>query len=244
MNKKPLQHPERYQDPLGDHYKSVQSQQERRLGKYPDVGTVYGADYLTFKPLGKEGEQFLGSSDGVVGTTLEPRIVNGQPGFYAYDGRCIALFEDEALVEALEKGWKARCLLAYSVFKAEDKAITGTAVCFYYDPALGMDISAALEAFIGHLVDRICHRSYLKLKLSQDQFAKVIESRGEWFLIKEESWPKLPKGMVYYRRKRTLSDRMIDAANRGNKGCLVASWTGFFAIIAGIVLLVWFFFFR
>lgn len=243
MNKQPLQDPERYRDPLGEHFKGVQIEQKRRLEKYPAVSTVYGAHYLTFYPHGKEGENFLGSSDGVIGTALTLKEANDGLGFYSYDGRRIAEFEDESLSQALQKGWTIRCLLAYSVYKAEDKTIYGAAACFYYDPS-DPEITKALEAFIARTVERINHRAHFNLKLSQEHFTRIIESQGRWFLIKEEPWPKLPKGSVYYRRRRTFSDRMIDAANRGNKGCLVASWLSMFVIIAGIILLVWFFFFR
>jgi hypothetical protein len=244
MDKKSLHDTGRFVDPLGDHIKSIQAAQSDHIGRYPSVDEVYFSCYQEFLPNGKEGERFLGSSDGVVGTVLSLRAVDDHLGYFSYDGRCIAEFENKVLAEALEKSWNIRCLLAYSTFSAKEKVIKGTAVCFCFDPVVGKIASEALNVFIDNIIGRVAHGAYLKLRLSQEQFVKVIESKGQWYLLKEESWPKLSKGTVYYRRRRTLTDRLIDIANSGNKGCLIASWVGMFAVIGGIALLVWFFFFR
>ncbi len=244
MNTKNSQINDRFKDPLGDHLKTVKETQSRRMARYPSVKDVYLSKYLEFLPQGKAGEQFLGTSDGVIGTELALKQTEEGLGFFSYDDRCVTQFEDEELERALQKGWGVHCYLAYSTYSAQEKSIKGTAVCFCYDSELGEEITSALTAFIKNTVDRIAHRSYLKLELDQEQFTKIIESKGQWYLIKEEPWPKLDKGEVFYRRRRTTTDRLIDAANRGNKGCLVASWIGLFVIIAGIALLVWLFFFR
>jgi hypothetical protein len=244
MDKRTLQNTDRFRDPLGEHMKSAQEIQKRRLDTYPDVKEVYASHYVEFTPNGEVGEQFLGSSDGVIGTELALGLEGEQLGFFSYDGRFIAKLEDAVLRKALEQGWNVRCFLAYSTFNAPTKSISGAAACFCYDNALGKEASEALEVYIKNVIGRIAHREYLRLALEQEQFIKVLESKGQWYLIKEEPWPKLAKGTVYYRRRRTFNDRLIDAANRGNKGCLVASWLGMFIALAGIGLLIWYFFFR
>lgn len=232
---------------MGDHIKKAKKHHEQHLEKYPFVDEVYLARYVELVPASKEATQFLGSPEATVGTLLLLKSKDGETGFYTEDDRHIASLQPDVhseIKELVNNEWITRCFLAYSTFNAKDKTIFGHAICFCYDPALPKDTKDAIECFIKNTMARIAHRTYLDTRIEQAQFVKIIESKGEWFLIKEAKWPKLPKGTIYYRRRRTLKDRLIDAAYQGNKGCVVASYAVMFIIIAGIGLLVWFFFFR
>ena len=254
MEKKSLHDTQRYNDPLGDHLRQATDAWQRRLERYPKVDTVYSARYIRFSPTDKNGALFLGGSEGIVGSELFIKPTEDVPekqtngslmGIFGYSGRRIAHLEDAVIGELISVGWKSRCFLAHTVYNANQKTFETCCACFCYSSDLDAESTAALETFIGHIVERIALKSYPRLDLTQEQLAKVIDSRGEWFLTKEQPWPELPKGSMYYRRRRTFNDRLIAMAISGNKGCLVASWVGFMlVIVVSVLLLVWLMWFR
>ena len=254
MEKKNLHDPQRYNDPLGEHVRNATDLWQRRLERYPKVDTVYSARYIRFSALDKNSALFLGGSEGIVGSELFIRPVedtsdkqtNGSLlGVFGYSGRCIAYLDDTVVRELISEGWETRCFLAHTIYSAGQKSFETVCACFCYSSDLNAAAIAALETFIKHTVERIALKSYPCLDLTQEQLVRVIDSKGEWFLTKEQSWPELPKGSLYYRRRRTFNDRLIATALSGNKGCLIASWGGFILVIIALVLLfVWLMWFR
>ncbi|MCL1846491.1 MAG: hypothetical protein FWF91_00810 [Coriobacteriia bacterium] len=246
MKKTPLDSPGRFQDPLGDYMKTAQSSRNRHLAHYPAVDVSYRGFYGDFRPQGKEGTVFLSSSEGIIGTELLLREEGEALGLYVRDNRRIAVL-DKSLSDRIKGflglGWMVRCFLAYVVFQSEEKAFSAYFACFCYDVELEDEHRKALEGFIGNMTDRIASAAHPSLDLTQEQFVRVLESAGEWFLTKDEPWPELPKGSIYYKRRRTLNDRLIGAALKGNKGCVVMSWTATALIVAAVAFAIWFFFF-
>ena len=246
MDKTSLHDSERFKDPLGDYMRAAQASQKQHLAKYPDVADVYKGFYGKFEPFDNEGATFLGSSEAIIGTELKLRQTKEGLGFFGRSERCIAYLEKDLSKELsalLDEGWTIHCILAFIIFVSEKKTFSAQFACFCCSPELTDEQKTVLENFIRNMVGRIADATHPGLDLTQEQFVRVIESRGEWFLTKREPWPELQKGSVYYRRRRTFNDRLIGAALKGNIGCAVASWTATAIIIIAIGLAIWFFFF-
>ena len=246
MNKIPLHNPDRFQDPLGDYMKVARETRRQHLERYPDVREAYQGFYAGFYPLGKDGANFLSSAEGIIGSELDLRSVGSGLGFFSHDGRQISALDDalsDRLTALADAGWTIRCVLAYTLFETEKKIFSAQFACFCLGPGLSEEYRKALENFSRNMTERMASAFHPSLDLSQEQFSRVLESKGEWFLTRDESWPQLPKGTVYYRRRRTFNDRLIGAALRGNRGCSIASWIGAVIIVAAIVWAAWYFFF-
>ena len=246
MDKTPLQSSERFQDPLGDYVRTAQASKKKHLANYPVADAVYRGFYGSFTPKDKEGAAFLSSSEGIIGTELVLRQTGEGLGFHTHDNRCIALLGrdlSDELDALLGLGWTLHCILACIVYASETRAFSAQFACFGYDAGLSSEHRGALENFIHNMTDRMASAAHPSLNLSQEQFVRVLESGGEWFLTKDEPWPQLPKGSIYYRRRRTFNDKLIGAALTGNKGCVVASWTATALIVVAVALAIWFFFF-
>jgi hypothetical protein len=189
---------------------------------------------------------YLGGAEGVIGSTLRLRSLEDGVGFVAGDGERVAVvegWEAAELAALLEQGWVIRCVLANTTYCAQEKSFAGEFACIAYSPQLDEGAQRALDAFADNLTGRIAHASRPGLALTQEQFVRVIESGGAWFLTKDEPVPQLPQGSVFYRRRRTFNDRLIGAAIEGNKGCLVASWLGLALVVAAVLWVAWSFFF-
>ncbi|MDR3037252.1 MAG: hypothetical protein LBU31_02425 [Coriobacteriales bacterium] len=261
MQKQPLQDPERFDDPLGSHMRAAVNAHRQHLAQFPPVAESYEAFYANFTPETNAGMGYLAGIAGIIGSELqlcsfaegydaeeltaipkEHATGTEKLGFSTHDGQRLALLDPTVsarLTGLLKQGWVVRCFLAYTVYCAEEKAFTGTFACLCYSPALNEEQRGALESFICNIVDRIAGATHPSLELTQEQFTKVLESKGAWFLTKEDAWPPLPKGSVYYRRRRSLTDRLTNAALKGNKGCLVGSWLGLAVLVIGLAVLVY-----
>jgi hypothetical protein len=246
MKKSLAQSPERFQDPLGAYVQARSAAHEQRMKRYPAVEESYGGLYASFVAQGRDGRGFLGGVEGIIGTKLLLESLDEGLGFATRDGRRLGLLDEELaarLAELLREGWVVHAILAYTVYCAQDKSFTGHFACIHYSPRLDGKVTGALETFIGNIAERIASGTHPELGLSQEQFIKVIESGGNWFLTKELPVPKLPEGSVFYRRRRSLNDRLISAALEGNKGCLVLSWIGAALIVLAALTAIWWFFF-
>jgi hypothetical protein len=244
MQKLPTDDSERFQDPLGTHMRAVFDAHAKHMARFASVGEVYQGFYASFKPWDEEGTRYLAGAEGIIGSTLVLERFEEGVGFVTYDKRRLAVLDGAAatkLTTLLEQGWVVRCVLAYTVYSVEEKSFTGTFACIGYSPQLDEGIRASLDSFVNNITHRIANATHPGLGLTQEQFIRVIESKGAWFLTKEEPWPELPKGSVFYRRRRTFNDRLISAALEGNRGCAVASWVGIAIIVAAILWAIWFF---
>jgi hypothetical protein len=240
----PLQNPDRFGDPLGDHMQAAVTARSQHLATYPQVEEVYQAFYLRFDAYGKRGQSYLGGAEGIVGTKLFVKNGDEGLGLAARDEQYIALFDGEAAEQIhplLELGWTLHFTLAFSLYSSEGKTFTGEVACMCYSPELDGAAQSALEAFVDGITNRIGAGTHPELELTQEQFVKVVESDGAWFLTKELPYPQLPKGTVYYRRRKSVNDRLVAQALDGNKGCVVASWVGLGVVILVALLLVWLF---
>jgi hypothetical protein len=245
MKKRPPEDPERFQDPLGAHIRAVSTAHAKRMERYASVNEVYQGFYADFTPQSEEGARYLSGVEGIIGSTLKLERFEDALAFVAHDGQQIALLEGAVatwLEVLLERGWVIRCVLASIIYSAGEKSFTGNFACLSYSPQLEDEVKQSLETFIGNITHRVASATRPKLELTQEQFVRVIESKGTWFLTREEPWPELPKGSVVYRRRRTFSDRLINIALEGNRGCVVASWVATVIIIGAAIFFVWFFF--
>ncbi|MDR1082538.1 MAG: hypothetical protein LBL27_01550 [Coriobacteriales bacterium] len=238
---------ERFQDPLGAYMQTVTTAHEQHMGRFAPVDEVYQGFYATFTPQSKDGMSYLGGVEGIIGNELELKLFDEGLGFVARDGRRVALLSEHTatrLMALMEQNWVIHIVLAYTSYSAEERSFTGGFACMCYSSELEEEAKSALEVFIRNIVERIASATRPGLTLTQEQFVRVIESKGAWFLTRDEPWPQLPEGSVYYRRRKTLSDRLVGVALKGNKGCLVLSWIVLAVLAGALVLAIWFFFFR
>ena len=214
--------------------------------QYPAVNKSYRGFYAGMDPCNKEGNTFLSGAEGIIGTELFVRQTDPGLGLFTRDNRHIAILEksrSNELKEMIGQDWTVHCVLAYTLYEAEKKNFSAKLACFCYAPSIAENQKDALETFIRNMTDRIASAANPSLALTQEQLNRVLDSKGAWYFAKGEPWPELPRGSVYYRRKRTYKDRLIEIALKGNKGCLIASWAAMFVVIAAIIYAIWRFFF-
>jgi hypothetical protein len=166
----------------------------------------------------------------------------------AQDGALIANIEGEParrLLHHHSKGWAIKAALSLTLYHTANKRITGEVACFCYDPELNEAYEQALVIFVDNMiVHRIYSGTHPTLELSQEQFTRIIESKGAWYLTKGQPLPPLEKGMAYYKRRRIWSERLIAVGMENRLGCNIASIAFWVLLGAAVLFVIWWFFFR
>jgi len=237
-----------YRDLAGERIRAAEAARKQREERFPDVAAVYDGFYFSFESTDKRSGAFLAGGEGVVGTELSLKVTEaGAVQIIARDGAVIAALEDEPaqrLQTHHANGWTIRAVLALTMYHNDENRFKTEAACFCYSSTLDEMSKHALDTFIGNITYRINKGAHPGLSLNQEQFMKVIESKGSWYLTKNAPLPPREKGMIYYKRRRTWSEYLIASASRGNRGCKIVAILFWVVLAAAIVFAIWWFFFR
>lgn len=105
----------------------------------------------------------------------------------------------------------------------------GEAAVFAYDD------NPAFEHFIQTVARRMQDNVRTKIDFSSDGIQSIINSDGSWIPDQTVPMPKVKKGTVILKRRRSLSDKAIEQGRKGNKGCYIISWVFLLALVALII---------
>ncbi|MDR2493293.1 MAG: hypothetical protein LBD25_07575 [Coriobacteriales bacterium] len=232
-----------YRDPLGEQARLFGDARRRREARFPQVEQSYDGFYCLFEPLGKRGISYLVGGEGIIGSELQAAFEadDTRPvALVARDGEAVAFIDGEPaerLRRLREKGWTVRLALSLVMYHPFGKRFVAEAACFGCAGDNDEAVAQALDSFIANITYRINKGDHPRLDLTQDQFIKVVESKGAWYLTKRQPLPPREEGTMYYRRRRTLTEGLVATAIKGGRGCKIAA-TVFWALVALAVVLV------
>lgn len=97
----------------------------------------------------------------------------------------------------------------------------------HYDEAVGsfaQRVAALLEEGIRPDVN-----------LSETGITAVLRNDGSWMPESRVPFPEKKHGTVLLKKRRKMSEKMIEQGRKGNKGCYVVSWAFIIVVVAAIV---------
>jgi hypothetical protein len=163
------------------------------------------------------------------------------------DGRLLMPVRGEGgtrLLTHLRAGWRVQVVLSAVWFSQESKSYTGELGCMCWRGDLELAYEQAMQAFAANMAHRIMRGTHPGLALTQDQYMRVLQSGGTWYLTKDVPLPKQPQGTVVYRRRRGATEGLVAMSTTHHAGCTVAASVFWIVLLALIVFAVWWFFFR
>lgn len=211
---------------------------------------VYVADYLTIDEVTQKESELLASNMCVIGMPLKLSYDGETNSFRVstQNGESLGIVRPKnrlRLQEALENGWPLHCWLSlvYYVNSGDEKLFHGEIVYQFFNvKSLDSDEGRALSAFadkIGHL---IASGKRPRVSLTGTEYDQVISSNGSWAPVKTVALPfssERKSGVVVFKRKRSLSDKVAQAALEKKPGCVVGTAAFFVLLAALIVFVVW-----
>ncbi|MCL2340058.1 MAG: hypothetical protein FWC59_04110 [Actinomycetia bacterium] len=209
----------------------------------PAPSAVYRGFYQEFWPTDSSGQRFLGGIEGVIGTAISSAATAEGRELSGIDGRWIGTVDGEPIQElnALEAmGWRVECRLVASYYHPATKQFSAETAWLAWDPSRP-EMTAALPTFIQNMTFRIAHGSHPDLNLDQQQLARVLASRGNWYLTRDQPSAELPAGSIVHKRHRSLADTLVQTAINHRIGCNLAFWIGLVLVallLLGLLLLI------
>lgn len=232
-----------FRDPMATRLEAAQKRRDELEGQFPLVSKTYDAFYLRVDKVSKEGDGYFLGAEGIVGSEL--LFDREDYTLCSEDGRVLASLDNktlERLAPHVLQKWRIKVFLSTTYFRAQDKSAAADVVFICWAP-LEATYDEALTHFSHNIAHRLASGDKTSARLNQEQFIKVLESNGGWYLTSSLK-PEAPlKGTVVYKSRRTSIERLTGYALKHKVGCNILAIIFWVLLAAGIVALVRFFFF-
>ena len=203
----------------------------------------YFGEYADFETVSKKDSGLLMGADNMVGDIydIHVELADGiHKGWLdnRFDQRIGFLDPKTSRQISLlaADGMICKAILSFVAFSTgpDEGHYWGQVAIICYDPAYEADFDTFIKGVSAKIADDIRP----KLDFDNEGVTKVIESGGTWMPSQRITLPETSKQMSFIKRKRKLTDRMIEQGRAGNKGCDIVSWVFLLAIVALIVFAV------
>ncbi len=99
----------------------------------------------------------------------------------------------------------------------------------------GAPYAAEFDEFVKNVAVKIAGDVRPRIDFDAEAVDKVIDSGGTWMPTQTVALPDMQKGMAVIKRRRSVTEKLIDQGRAGNKGCYIVSWIFLLAVVALIV---------
>ena len=134
------------------------------------------------------------------------------------------------------RGWKTVALLALVAYTEEPKPgyYWGEVALISYDPAY----EEAFSNFVTQFGKKLGSGIRGSLDIGPQSLNEIVTSKGAWFPTSRHPLPEKKKGTAFVKTERSNTERLVDQARKGNKGCMALSWAFLLALVALIVFVL------
>lgn len=199
----------------------------------------YGTYARFVTPDKRDATGFL-SADNVIGDsfTIEMDYSDGERTAYIVNpfGKRMGTIEEKiaSKIDICDaKGWKTVALLALVAYTEEPAPgyYWGEVAIISYDPKY----EEPFENFIAQFSKKLGNGIRGDLKIGPQSLKEIVNTNGSWFPTARKPLPEKKKGTAFVKTERSSTERLVDQARKGNKGCMVISWIFILAAVALIV---------
>lgn len=145
---------------------------------------------------------------------------------------------EEARVLSLQaRGWTLRALLSFVAMSQGAKGYWGEVVLLCNDP----HYDTQFNTFAENLRNLMAKGIRPAIDFTNQAAKQIVESGGSWLPTDRTTFPCLDKESALVKTHRNLSDSLVEAGRRKNKGCYAITWILWLAlgavVVAGVVKL-------
>lgn len=200
----------------------------------------YFGTYQTFRTASKKEAAALVGSDNLIGDcySIDCTIEQGIQKAWLVNrfGSRVGFFDPDFSRELnLKKaqGMTLTGVLSFVAFSEDPEPgeYWGNAAIIGYDPA----DAATMETFIKGVAGLIAKGIRPKLSFEGYGVDQIFESGGTWLPSDRVPLPEKQRGMAILKKRRSLTDSLVEQGRAGNKGCYILSWAFLLAIVALII---------
>lgn len=186
-----------------------------------DAGTLLGADIAVGDVCGIEIDLEEGTHKAWITNSFNQRVAFFDPDF----SRRLSLMAADGMVEKAVLSF-----VAFTDHPGEGHYWGQVAVMCY-----GAPYAAEFDEFVKNVAVKIAGDVRPRIDFDAEAVDKVIDSGGTWMPTQTVALPDMQKGMAVIKRRRSVTEKLIDQGRAGNKGCYIVSWIFLLAVVALIV---------
>lgn len=200
----------------------------------------YYGKYVTFDTVSKRDAAVLLGADTLVGDFFTIVFKTEQDATTAWlenkFGALVGYFDSETssiLEDLKQSGWTMRILLSFVAFTDTPKPghYWGQVALICYDPSLDQAFAPFVERVSALLIEGI----HPQLDLDEQEIDLISLGNSTKRPYKTVPLPKKEQGTVLVKSRRSVKEKCIEQARRGNKGCYFVSWVFLLALVAAIL---------
>lgn len=236
-----------YQDPMASRMEAAQKRKAALEAgskpNYPKVEKVYDGFYQRLDTLSEEGSRFFLSAGAPIGSKVQ--LDSKGTTLFTEDGHLLAGITGKTaarLSKHAAQGWQICVLVSAVFYKAESRKASAEFAFLCWAP-LDAEQEAALVTFSDNIAHRLASGDRATLDLTQDQFIKILSSKGSWYLTPTSKRDGLPSGTVIYKNRRTGTEHLTAYALKHRRGCTLLASFFWILLLGGLAVLVWMLFF-
>lgn len=199
----------------------------------------YFGTYARFDTEDKRKAADLLGADNLAGDRYDIEFALGENGTQAWlknrFGKRVG-FLDEASSHSVRlcqaKGWSVSAYLSFVAFTEEPKPgiYWGQVAIISFDPSLE-EVMAPFAKSVSHLLGEGIRP---QIDLGSSAVDEIIDTKGTWVPKGRVKVPSHDKKTSIVKDQRSVNDKIVEQARKGNIGCYIVSW----AVLLGIVALV------
>lgn len=203
----------------------------------------YFGEYVRFETGSKKDAAQLIGPDNLIGDIygIECEIIDGvhRAWLISRFDKKIGFFDPESSKDIGIKeaqGMVCKAILVFVAFSEDEEGgyYWGEVGLICYSPAYADEMTM----FIDGIRRKIAEGIKPKISLDRSSVSKIIESGGSWMPNQSVSYPDMQKGTTYIKRRRSMTDKLIEQGRAGNKGCYFISWAFLLVIVALVVYFI------
>ena len=207
---------------------------------------IYVGDYLLLDEVDAKESERLASNLCIVGMPLQISYLADTDTFKVLlpSGESIGTAHPTKnrliMRSALDEGWTCKAWLSLVFYNNDTKCFQAEIVYQFYNLKKSQTAEQqALDSFAQHTSERLASGLRPDVSLTGTAYETVIET-GDWYDGSKKPLPidtKRSSGMVVFKRKRSIADKVAIAAMEHNPGCRIALIVAAVIIVAIIVVI-------
>lgn len=211
--------------------------------------------YLTACEVTSDESKHLSSNESVIGAEVvlvfdeamqvdedgSGQGISAHPGLVCVQSRrgyalgAFGAADSATIRQAHDKGMTCRAFVSAVLYTEEKNGFHAEFAVICYPKGE----QAIWEPYCATAAKAFARGDHPDIKLSPKEITRVVQSGGEWFPAGEMERAKLPKGTVYFKKRRSVADSLVNQAVAGNKGCKVAGILFWIVLGLVVIFLVW-----
>lgn len=208
-----------------------------------DIALGYAGSYERLNTVSKKDAAILMSADCLIGDryTIEFKTQNNTVVAWMVNkfNAPVGYFNPEVSRQLQifhARGWVITALLSFVAYSdtPEPGHYWGEAALICYDPH--RYDAAPFDGFINTVGKMMEDSIRPDVSLSQDGVEHILHTNGNWTPSARIQLPEKEVGMAVLKRRRSMSEKLIEQGRAGNKGCYAIGWIFIAVVVAALII--------